>query len=162
MVAPHVHRVLIALLTTAILQCCMVAWILLHGPGGKLMDCMMPPCKRSYPIWLALAVFAFVAAVAARMLMAPDHVSSFMSNAIIFGTIGIAIVNLLVDLHFAHPIPHSGISLNMLMHSDITPAEQALLPLGVVILSVIVMGLNLMAHRALGSMKQVQLASKAR
>ena len=122
----------------------------LGNPGGALMKCLSPPCERAYTLWLALATFTFVGCVAARVLLELGKPNMTVpSNAIMAGTIAVAVANLAVDVHYAHPIPHGGKSLNWAMYSDVAVEEQALTPLITVIVSVLTMGLNIICHRIL-------------
>ena len=119
-------------------------------PNGRLMACLMPPCQQTYTLWLAVAAFAYVGAVAAHALIQCFRADSAdASNAFIYGTIAIAVANVAIDIHYAHPIPHGGVSLNWAMHSDIGTSEQALTPFVSVIVSTITMCLNVLCHRSL-------------
>jgi hypothetical protein len=82
------------------------------------------------------------------------------SNALTYGTIGVAATNCLIDLHYAHPIPHGGVSLHWSMHSGIGTAEQALSPFASVILSIAAIGLGVLSHRALTDLKETNRVTK--
>eukprot|EP00966_Prymnesium_polylepis_P271283 6268047-Prymnesium_polylepis.1 len=112
MVAPR--SLLSVQLCCALVQVCIFGRLLHLGhPGGKLIDCMMKPCERVYPLWLALSVFAFIAAVCAHTLYQLDRPGmAIPSNAIVYSTIAIAVANFAIDTHYAHPIPHGGVSLH--------------------------------------------------
>jgi hypothetical protein len=153
---------LFTLLACALLQCAIFTQLLRHGPGGKLIACLLPPCQQQWPLWLTLALFAFIACTTARTIStlasAPHHATP--GNSALVGTVGVALVNFAIDVFYAHPIPHGGVSLNMLMHSNIATTEQALLPLFSVVLSAAVMGLNVISHRALVDLSESHQASK--
>ena len=141
-------RVLLALSLT---QTAIFVHLLLGGgsPSGELMECMMPPCQRTYPLWLSLCVFVGLAAASVQGLRAAGTGSNVPSSAFIYGTIAVAISALAVDTHYMHPIPHAGPSLNPLMHSDVRYSRQALLPFLSCVLSVGTMAMNMIVHRAL-------------
>jgi hypothetical protein len=112
-------------------------------------------------LWLALSVFVFIAAESARAIICLSSRSAkTSSNAIAYSAIGIAVANFAIDTHYAHPIPHGGISLHWAMHSDISTAEQALSPFCSVILSVITMAISTVSHRALVDLGTTREASK--
>ena len=156
------RQLLVALLACALLNVALFARLLHLGhPGGKLMQCMAPPCERTYTLWFALAVFAFVACVSATTLLALDAPTMAVpSNAIVAGTILIAVANLAIDLHYAHPIPHGGKSLNWAMYSDVGVEEQALTPLLSVVVSIASMSLNIICHRTLTDLVESRRAEK--
>lgn len=158
--AAQLRLLLITQMLVTVAQCCIFAWLLIVGVNGKLMQCLMPPCEDTRALWFALAVFAFIAVSTLRALIA--SVKAQPSNTVLMGTFGVAVAMLAIDVKFAHPIPHGGTSLNFLMYSDIATSEQALLPLVTVVLSVVIMGLNIMVHRALYDQCEMRRASKAR
>ena len=151
----------------AAIQCGIFGRLLLLGPGGELMDCMNPPCQRQYPLWLSACTFAGLAAVAVRMLIAlrtttTHHhrgagytdtttvyttVEEVGSDAFLVGAIAIACSNVAIDAHWMHPIPHAGKSLNPLMHSNVTTAQQAMLPAASCVVSIAMMVLCMIIHR---------------
>ena len=47
-------RVLLAL---SLVQQVLFRRLLLQGPGGKLMSCLIKPCMREEPLWAGLGVF---------------------------------------------------------------------------------------------------------
>ena len=47
-------RVLLAL---SLVQQLLFRRLLLQGPGGKLMSCLIKPCMREEPLWAGLGVF---------------------------------------------------------------------------------------------------------
>lgn len=153
MLRENLRLLLLALLFCAVAQIGIFGRLLvLNNPGGKLMKCMIPPCHRVYPLLIALGVFALVGVVALKCLAnlnAPCVAGPATKNAIILGTIGIAVANVAIDTHYAHPVPHGGVSLHWSMHSDIETSEQALSPLASLVLSITAMGLNVITHRAL-------------
>ena len=156
------HNLVLSVLACSVSQVLIFARLLLHGLDGKLMTCLLPPCQRGYTLWFALSVFAFIAATSCYILASLSRPSmSFPSNAIIFGTIGIAVANFAIDCHYAHPIPHGGVSLHWSMHSDVGTAEQALLPFVSVILSITTMVLNVVCHRALADRSQTSRGKEA-
>jgi len=84
------------------------------------------------------------------MLLRGDRLTSQSHLCAVF----IAVANFAIDLHWAHPIPHGGVSLHWTMHSTISTAEQALSPLLSVVLSVSLMALLLVGHRALSDLSE--------
>ena len=150
------------LLACALVQCGIFGRLLYRGnAGGKLMPCLAPPCQRPYPLWVALLVFCAIAAIAFRALRVGTPAPGFASNALLGSAIGIALANVAIDVHYAHPIPHGGVSLNMFMHSDISPDEQALSPLLSVAVSSVSLGLIFVSHRAMADAESSSRASKA-
>jgi len=157
------RNLLLVLLVLSLLQITIYGRLLLAGrPGGELMECMMPPCQRSYPLWLSLCVFAGIATTAVQTLsMLGNASTNAPSSAFIYGTIGIAISAMAVDTHYMHPIPHAGVSLNPLFYSNVSIAQQALLPFGSMVISVAAMALNMMVHRAVAGISAHQGQKKA-
>ena len=140
-------RVLLALSLT---QAAIFVRLLSSGsPGGELLECMMPPCQRAYPLWLSLCVFGGLAAASVQSLNALATGSAVASSAFIYGTIAVAISAFAIDTHYMHPIPHAGPSLNPLMFSHVKHGQQALLPFLSCVLSVGTMAMNMIVHRAL-------------
>ena len=151
MAATTVRPLLIALIVCALVNSTIYCRLLYLGnPGGALMKCLSSPCERAYPLWLAMAVFAFIGCVSTSVLLKLGTLNFVVpSNAITAGTIAVAVANLAVDMHYAHPIPHGGKSLNWAMHSDVSVEEQALTPLITVVISIATMCLNIICHRTL-------------
>ena len=140
---------LLVLLALCIAQVAIMA-TLLRGDkqdDGTLMACMMPPCKRVYPLWMNIAVFSGIGVAAIVTLSG----SRSASSVFIYGTMAIALCAMAVDTHYMHPIPHAGKSLNPVMYSNVPIAQQQLLPFGSCVLSVAVMGINMIVHRALST-----------
>ena len=110
---------------------------------------------------MAATVFTAIALLAARQIVLLVRSSNANNDpeqstnneggkdALLYSSMGVAILNVAIDVHYAHPIPHAGESLNMLMHSNVTVEKQALLPFLSVILSVVGMVLTVISHRAL-------------
>ena len=139
---------LLVLLTLCIAQVAIMATMLSGGKqDGMLMECMMPPCQRTYPLWMNILVFSGIG-FSALLTLSTDRAPN---SAFIYGTIAIALCAMAFDTHYMHPIPHAGKSLNPLMYSSVPIAQQQLLPFGSCILSVAIMGINMIAHRALSS-----------
>jgi len=145
------YKQLLVLLTLSALQMIIYGRLLLLGrPDGELMECMMPPCQRAYPLWLSFCVFAGIGASVVLTLSALRNASATItSSAYIYGTIGIAVSAMAVDTHYMHPIPHAGVSLNPLFYSNVSIAQQALLPFGSMVISVAAMALSMIVHRAI-------------
>ena len=128
---------------------------------GALMECLLPPCRQAYPLWTASALFATNVLLALRLLRAVGRAASRPSgDGLLWVSMGVAVVNVALDTHYAHLIPHAGTSLNMLMYSDVPVAEQALSPFLSVFLSMAVMGLNVLTHRALTDLDAAQRPRK--
>lgn len=144
-----VQRILVAEVACAAIQVIIFSRLAYLGnPGGTLMGCMMPPCERAYPIWLALCVFGAVAISAVwQLFVLPKAEKSSKSYAHVLA-VCIALANFAIDVHYAHPIPHGGKSLHWSMHSNVSSAEQALSPLVSVVFSIGLMALLLVGHRA--------------
>ena len=148
--ASSVRTQLWALLTLSLVQTVIFGHLLSSGsPGGELMECMMPPCQREYPLWLSLFVFVGIAAVSVQCLSTLDTSSRAESSGLIYGTIAIAISAFAIDTHYLHPIPHAGQSLNPLMFSHVLYSQQALLPFFSCVLSVGIMAISMIVHRSL-------------
>ena len=140
---------LLVLVTLCVAQVAIMATLLRGGKqDGMLMECMMPPCQRVYPLWMSIVVFSVIGVSAVLTLISSSRAAS---SAFIYGTIAIAMCAMAFDTHYMHPIPHAGKSLNPLMYSSVPIAQQQLLPFGSCILSVAIMGINMIAHRALSS-----------
>eukprot|EP00588_Corethron_pennatum_P007010 CAMPEP_0194292100 /NCGR_PEP_ID=MMETSP0169-20130528/44888_1 /TAXON_ID=218684 /ORGANISM="Corethron pennatum, Strain L29A3" /LENGTH=165 /DNA_ID=CAMNT_0039040169 /DNA_START=83 /DNA_END=580 /DNA_ORIENTATION=+ len=148
---PQVRKLLKLVLSCSLVQVGIFSRLLLIGnPGGELMECLLPPCQRAYPLWMAASLFAANAVLALRLLVALGRAASRPAgDGLLYMSMGVAIVNVALDTHYAHLIPHAGESLNMLMYSNVPVAEQALSPFVSVFLSMAVMGLNVLSHRAL-------------
>ena len=106
------------------------------------MECMMPPCKRMYPLWMNITVFS---GIARRNVTLSGVVQPALHSSIM-----IAIALRHGVRHALHaPNSHAGKSLNPLMYSNVPIAQQQLLPFGSCVLSVAVMAINMIVHRAL-------------
>mmetsp|Transcript_23082 Transcript_23082/g.46075 ORF Transcript_23082/g.46075 Transcript_23082/m.46075 type:complete len:167 (+) Transcript_23082:181-681(+) len=159
----QVRKLLASILSCSLVQVGIFARLLWIGnPGGELMECLLPPCRRAYPLWTAAALFATNVLLALRLLRTVGRTASRPAgDGLLWVSMGVAVVNVALDTHYAHLIPHAGKSLNMLMYSDVPVAEQALSPFLSVFLSMAVMGLNVLTHRALTDLDAAQRPRKS-
>lgn len=153
--------ILLSLLACSLIQVGILVKLIHRGnPGGDLIECLMPPCQRSYPLWIGAAVFTAIALLTARRMMFlvlrcrnQEHASNIArsggNDALLYSSMAVAIFNVVMDVHYAHPIPHAGKSLNAWMHSNVTKENQAVLPWLTVVLSIAIMSLSVISHRAL-------------
>mmetsp|Transcript_59853 Transcript_59853/g.69935 ORF Transcript_59853/g.69935 Transcript_59853/m.69935 type:complete len:170 (-) Transcript_59853:274-783(-) len=148
------RRIVTVLLSLSLAQVFIFARLIAIGdPNGALIECLSPPCKRPYVVWIAFALFSALSLSTFRIFMGlqTGNVTK-PKDSFLYYSMGVMLVNLLIDVKYAHPIPHAGVSLNMLMHSNVKKSEQALTPFLSVLLSVLIMACNLLTHRILVDM----------
>ena len=80
-------------------------------------------------------------------------------SALLLSAVGIAFVCVSLDLFYAHPIPHGGVSLHWNMWSDVPADEQALAPMLSMVVAVAMMGLAFVSHRQLVAVSESEASS---
>mmetsp|Transcript_37344 Transcript_37344/g.42681 ORF Transcript_37344/g.42681 Transcript_37344/m.42681 type:complete len:180 (+) Transcript_37344:134-673(+) len=157
----QIRNFLWSLLVCSTIQVGILGRLIYRGDaGGELMDCILPPCKQQYILWITMSLFVTLAGVAIHILSILKTAETFPTYILEYTSMGVAIVNVLIDVKYAHPIPHAGESLNFLMHSNVSVEKQAT-TLGIgVFISVAIMGISLLLHRSLTDLSQRRKAEK--